>query len=352
MRIAIVGSVGVPASYGGFETLVENLIEDSLIEYTVYCSGKHFSERHTTYKGAKLIYLPISANGVMSICYDVLSLMHGIFAGHRNFLVLGTSGAFIFPLIRLLFPSVTIITNIDGLEWQRSKWSRFAKSFLRFSETLAVKYSHSVIADNDEIAQHIHSEHGRDCKTIAYGGDHALLENGGATGSLKAELDYRYFLAISRIEPENNVHEILQAFTGCEEQLIFIGNWQTTNYGKKLFKNYHSTDNFLLLEAIYDVQQLYHYRKNCFCYIHGHSAGGTNPSLVEIMHFAKPIIAFDCKYNRSSMNNKGFYFSDVKDLHLRLSEIRCPQDNDMRNIAMEKYTWKTIRKHYSDLFQN
>ena len=123
MKIAVIGIVGVPASYGGFETLVENLIEDNTCSYTVYCSASHYSEKSVNYKNARLVYLPLRANGLQSIIYDVFSLFHALGSGHRNFLILGVSGAGVLPLVRFFFPSSKIVVNIDGLEWQRQKWS-------------------------------------------------------------------------------------------------------------------------------------------------------------------------------------------------------------------------------------
>ena len=116
MKIAVIGSVGVPASYGGFETLVEHLIEIQLYDFTVYCSGKHFNDRLKTYKGAKLVYLPLRANGPSSVLYDIFSILHGILMGHKQFLILGTSGAIIIPVLRFFFPKRK---NCNEYRWAR-----------------------------------------------------------------------------------------------------------------------------------------------------------------------------------------------------------------------------------------
>ena len=173
MKICIIGTVGITASYGGFETLVERLVDSNKVEFTVYCSSRHFNDRVEVYKNAKLVYIPINANGFHSIFYDIFSMLHALISGHKNFLVLGISGAIFFPILTR-FSKIKLITNIDGIEWKREKFNGIAKSFLKFSESLAVKYSTDVISDNEAITSYISKEYNINCKTIAYGGDHAL----------------------------------------------------------------------------------------------------------------------------------------------------------------------------------
>jgi len=352
VRLAVVGSVGVPASYGGFETLVENLIKEETLAFTVYCSGNHYKKRINQYHGAELVYLPLPANGVASIFYDSLSMLHGIATGHRNFLVLGTSGAIIMPLIRLFYPKVQIVTNIDGLEWSRSKWKGVASWFLRISEALAVKYSHDVIADNEIIANYVLARYKRDCVTIAYGGDHAINIQTDKSKYQNLGIEAKYALAICRVEPENNVHVILEAFSKSSQRLIFIGNWNTTQYGTQLLAKYGKLMNMSLLEPSYDTQLLWAYRAHCDFYVHGHSAGGTNPSLVEIMHFGKPVIAFDCKYNRVSLEGSGLFFSDSEQLKKIIADFdgRDTMGSEIREIALRRYTWDIVRNQYAALF--
>lgn len=351
MKIAVIGTVGVPASYGGFETLVENIIYDDRVKFTVYCSSRNFSNRPCDYNGAKLVYIPLNANGVLSIPYDILSMLHALFSGHKNFLVLGVSGAIFFPILSC-FPKVKIITNIDGIEWRREKWKGFAKLFLKFSEYLAVKFSTCVVSDNDAITIYIAEKYKSSCKTIAYGGDHAFKP------MAKVKLDENLnaikpcALSICRIEPENNVHLILEAFSDVKLPIIFIGNWEKSVYGKELYSKYKDKINVTLLNPIYCLDSLHAYRASCSVYIHGHSAGGTNPSLVEMMHFSKSIIAYDCSFNRASMENKGNYFTSLDSLVVLLENTKLLQDGAvLTEIARRRYTWDIVRKQYLELFE-
>jgi len=342
----IIGTVGVPASYGGFETLVDNIIECEQIRYVVYCSSKKYQNKQQFYKGAELIYIPLNANGISSIFYDIISILHAVFIKKvNNVLILGVSGCLILPFIKKI-SSVKICTNIDGLEWKRDKWSKNAKRFLKWSEKIAVNYSDVIIADNQEISNYVVSEYKKSCSVIAYGGDHAVLQDIHNNEVIKDS----YALALCRIEPENNIHIILESFIGLDKKLKFIGNWDNSDYGKRLRKKYHSYSNIELIDPIYDIDKLDIIRRNCFVYIHGHSAGGTNPSLVEMMFFGKPIICFDCKYNRYTTHDLSDYFSNSSELHSKLLDFHDDnQGGKLKLIAEEYYTWDKIRLQYEEL---
>ncbi|MES1192558.1 MAG: DUF1972 domain-containing protein [Steroidobacter sp.] len=344
-KIAIVGTVGVPARYGGFETLAEYLLDTGKIG-TVYCSARSYEIKRAVYKGARLVYIPLNANGVQSIFYDGLALLHATLTGEKNILLLGVSGAIFVPIVKLISRRARIVTNIDGLEWKRQKWGAVSKAFLKFSEKIAVKYSDIVIADNQAIVEYVRSEYGKESTLITYGGDHAVA------GLQCAEEPEDYALALCRIEPENKVHIILEAFGKTKKKLMFVGNWGNSSYGRELMKRYSGCDNIQILNAIYDQEALFKIREKCSVYIHGHSAGGTNPALVEMMHFGKPIIAFDCQYNRESTEGMAKYFHDEESLRKVLDEDKALREVAIKmvDIARRRYTWSLIGKQYSELF--
>ena len=343
--VSIIGTVGVPACYGGFETLVENLLDDNEKDkdITVYCSSKSYSEKISSYKNAKLHYIPLNANGAQSIPYDIWSLCHAVWKGTDNILLLGVSGAICLPFIRL-FSNVKIVTNIDGLEWKRAKWNSLIKRFLKFSERLAVKYSDVVVADNAAIADYVKSEYNVSSEVIAYGGDHAIVND------LRPS-DDGYALVLCRIEPENNVELILEAFSQTDKELKFIGNWDSSEFGRTMKAKYDQFENIEIIDPIYDIKTLFEIRTKCSLYVHGHSAGGTNPSLVEMMHFKKNIIAFDCNYNRASTEDKAEFFLSTEKL-VKLVESSEVIDNGstMQEIAERRYTWAIVKEQYFSLF--
>ena len=347
MTIAVIGTVGVPACYGGFETLVDNLLDDCDAKIAVFCSSTSYSCRPRAYKCAVLHYVPFKANGVQSIIYDAVCVLCSLVRGYRKFLVLGVSGTFILPFVKFIFPRSFIVTNIDGLEWKREKWGKYARQFLKWSEKIAVLHSDVVVADNQAISDYVFDTYGVAANVIPYGGDHAVANQ---SASLSSVSEQGYYLSLCRIEPENNVHVILNAFARTTKPLVFIGNWDNSEYGRKLKQEYSELPNIQLRDPEYDLATLFEVRAGCAAYVHGHSAGGTNPSLVEMMHFAKPILAFDCIYNRATMEDKGCYFGDVEALVACIERQDGRHAPEMLEIAQRRYTWSIVQRQYLSLF--
>lgn len=357
-RYAILGTVGVPATYGGFETLAENLVhyhsEHQRTEsLAVYCEKPASAKKAARFLSAELRYAPFKANGVQSIPYDIWSLFHATLRGTDVILLLGVSGALALPLLRL-FSRVRIVTNIDGIEWKRDKWSGLARWVLNRSERAAVRWSHVVVADNHAIAEHVRASYGAGCEVIAYGGDHALAAQ--ADGAVGSGLPERYALGLCRIEPENNVAMILEAFAEMPDQpLVFVGNWQKSEYGRALRAHYGGMPHMHLLDPVYDPGRLRRVRDGARLYVHGHSAGGTNPSIVEMMHFGIPVLAHNCSFNRCSTEQQALYFessSELRALVLGMDQsIATEVGTRMKDIARRRYTWAEIGRAYYALLE-
>lgn len=353
---SILGTVGVPGHYGGFETLAENLVRfhaerELRVALSVYCSSKVVETNPTKFERADLRYIRIDANGPQSIPYDIVSLFDAVRRRTDVILLLGVSGALALPLIRA-FSGCRIVTNIDGIEWKREKWKGLARLVLRWSERAAVRWSHAVIADNAAIAEHVQDSYGRSCHVIAYGGDHALAADPAPVPGLVLPQDYA--LALCRIEPENNVGMILEAFSRMPGRpLVFVGNWDKSDYGRALRARYGDRPNLHLLDPIYDPGHLRWVRDGATAYVHGHSAGGTNPSLVEMMHFAIPVFAHGCVFNRHTTENRAMYFESADDLVAAVEALESAQARDngaaMREIAARRYTWQVVGRAYFNL---
>lgn len=354
-NVAIVGIQGVPANYGGFESLVENLIGDNCphdIHYTVFCSTADMEGTPKTYKGADLKYVNIHANGIGSIPYDIVSMCKSI-SGYDIILVLGVSGCLFMPILRHM-TKAKIIVNIDGLEHRRDKWGKAARWLLRNSEAMAVKYADIIVADNKGIKDYVTETYNKVSELIAYGGDHVYREISDNKiseilnnyGLAKGE----YAMTVCRIEPENNSHIILSAFTKTTMPLVFVGNWQHSEWSQMLRKKFSNYPNIKMLDAIYDLDILYSLRSNAGLYIHGHSAGGTNPSLVEAMHFGIPIAAWDVVYNRETTEGQAYYFRRPEEL-IGMTHRTDLDGSLMKEIALRRYTWKIISEQYCNLFR-
>lgn len=359
-KVAIIGTQGLPAQYGGFETLVENLIGDNCpynVKYTVFCSAKDLETRYDKYKGARLRYIPLRANGVQSIPYDILSFMKA-FNRYDVVLVLGVSGCIFLPVFRLFFRG-KLLVNIDGLEHKRGKWGFFTKRFLWLSEYMAIKFAHKIIVDNKGIQDYVTEAYRKESELIEYGGDHAYREV-TEEEQTKVLQQYKierkdYALAICRIEPENNCHLILEAFSITGFPIVFVGNWEISRYSNDLRKNFDAFSNIRFINSLYDLDSLYALRKNCRFYIHGHSAGGTNPSLVEAMYIGAPVFSFDVNYNKETTENEAVYFGTASELISLINEVE-QQDlnrigNRMKIIAGKRYKWEIIAKKYGYAYQ-
>jgi len=354
--VSIVGSVGLPAKYGGWETLVSNLTYHlkSKFDLTVFCSGVKYKDQPSEYNGAQLKYIKLNANGIQSIPYDIISIYKSLkFAD--TILILGVSGCIFLPFVKL-FGKSKIIVNIDGLEWKRGKWRKFAKWFLKLSEGVAVKFADLVITDNKAIQQYVTNEYGVASELIAYGGDHANKECIKDDDKIQYTfLNDKYAFKVCRIEPENNLDIILEAFSYCNSlPVVIVGNWSNSDYGVELRQKYEKYQHIYILDPIYNQKDIDTLRSNCFIYIHGHSAGGTNPSLVEAMFLGLPVIAFGASFNRETTHNQSIYFENKQQL---ISIIEDLDKIDLKNIAKsmkciadKEYTWPIIAEKYANVF--
>jgi glycosyltransferase involved in cell wall biosynthesis len=353
MKIAIVGTVGVPARYGGFETLAEQLavgINPAQHQLILYCQRSAYPEleKSEPFAGHQRVLLPLKANGGASMVHDMLAMAHAAFIARADaLLILGYSGAWFLPLLRLFRPGLKIITNIDGMEWRRDKFSGKVRGLLRGLEWFAMRFSHVIIADNAALVDLARGLHGIEPQLIAYGGDHTLV-----SADPFMDVEPGYALSIARIEPENNCAMILESFAAANQPLIFVGNWNVSSYGRALKARYGSTPCLTILDPVYDVSKLAYLRAEAACYIHGHSVGGTNPSLVEALFHSNRILAFDCVFNRATLGDEGAYFKNKDDI------VALMQQGAAGGISTsalgklhQKYRWAQIIQEYLDALQ-
>lgn len=354
--LCIIGSAGIPSNYGGFETLVHYISKNLSVEYNlfVFCSSKNYTKKLRKYNGANLLYINLKANGIQGILYDIISLYKALKISN-NIIILGASGTLSLPILNLFFKNKIIVTNIDGIEWKRDKWGFFEKIILRFSEKIACKYSNVIVSDNYAIKDYIDKKYNLSSVYIPYGGDHVkFISNRSDLISFKPK---DYAIKVCRIEPENNVEMVLRAFSKLKKRnLVIVGNWKNSKYGIRLLNNFSHYKNIELLDPIFDQKELNKLRFNSSIYIHGHSAGGTNPSLVEAMFLNIPILCYDVDFNKYSTKNKALFFYDSDSLSKLLesdydnSSVKI--SSDLRKIAENEYIWKKISKSYLRIFNN
>lgn len=351
----IVGIVGVPGKYGGFETLADYLLDSAPIRdagCVVYCEQQVIDEQGDSYKGARLVPLRWRANGWQSVLFDTWGLWKGSRQG-GVVLVLGTSATFWLPLLRRLFPGVRYVVNMAGLEWARSKWGGLAQSLLKYNEAAAARSAHVFIADNQGLVDYVDRTYARPSVLIAYGGDQ--FEHISADDSVFDEHDLpeRYDFAMARAQVDNNLELILDAYVESGLPLVFVSNWGTSAFGQEVRERYGHHANLHLIGPIYDSRKVKALHKRVRVYVHGHSAGGTNPVLVEAMWAGLPTLAFDVPFNRFTTHNNGYYFKTRADL-VRLSTDIAPDTLTrcgftLRSTAERVYSWHAVRHAYEQV---
>ena len=229
---------------------------------------------------------------------------------------------------------------------------------LKHSEKMAVKYSDVIIGDNKGITNYVHTEYekivaNKKVELIAYGGNQVLHIQDDSLYEKYPFCRKTYACTVCRIEPENNVHVILEAFAQIpKKQLVIVGNWAKSEYGKHLKEKYGAYENIHLLDPIYEPHTINWIRSNVALYLHGHSAGGTNPSLVEAMCLGLPILAFDCVYNRATTEDKAMFWKNATDIIAMItSEIdRKKLSEEMEKIGKKNYSWESIAEKYNALY--
>ena len=355
--ISIVGIVGLPGSYGGFETLAENLIRfknNKNISYEVYCEKDIARKQNFSFLDAKLHAVNLKANGISSILYDFISMVRASLRSN-TVIILGPSAGIFIPLFRIFFPRTKFITNMAGLEWARSKWSFLAKFILKVNESSAAYFSNVLVADNLGLVHYIKKKYKFEPTFIPYGGDHVcnFKEDQNLLKSLGIHKK-NYDIAIARAQEDNNIEKILKAYIDLNRTIVFISNWEKSEYGRYIYQKYSSYKNICLAGPFYNIDELQTLRKWANYYIHGHSAGGTNPTLVEAMWSKLPIIAFDNIFNRHTTKSNATFFSDDKELRSILMSIKESQNLDKNteksmNIAISDYSWGKVAREYESL---
>jgi len=353
--IHIIGIVGVPGNYGGFETLADNLLNSAVLQrqgITVYCEGDVASAQKGVYKGARLRAVGWRANGWQSIFHDSVGLWWASMTG-GIILVLGTSATFWLPVLRLLFKKNRYIVNMAGLEWSRSKWGPIAKQLLRHNEAVAAIYAHEFIADNQGLIDYVLKTYGRKAQLIAYGGDQFINILADHSVFQDYSLPTVYDFAMARAQIDNNLDLIIEAYIRQGSHLVFVSNWDSNEYGRSVRERYKGISNLHLIGPVYDIAKVKALHSRVRLYVHGHSAGGTNPVLVEAMWAGLPTAAYHLNFNRYTTRGQAFYFKSSTDLEYLLKSISKTSLHDcgvaLRRTAEADYRWHSVRSAYEKI---
>lgn len=369
LRIALLGTRGIPAGYGGFETFAEQLAVRLVArghQVTVYAEAPQVGLPDTWHAGVRIRHIARPRWGAASvIAYDCRCLLDAR-QGYDLLYMLGYGAAWACWLSRRLHRQ-TVWLNVDGLEWARSKWGRLARWYLRAMEWVSSWAPSRVIADAQAIAQRYAQLYPRGvpCSFIAYG---ATLPPTPSAAELATSLAHwglepgGYVLMVARPEPENHVLEIMQGHAQWAGPwpLVVVGDMQAaTPYQQRLQAlAAQAGPRVQLLGGVYDATALAHLRLGAACHVHGHAVGGTNPSLLEALACGNLVLAHDNPFNREVARDAAHYFADSAALAQALSAVqalneaaRQQQAARARAIVQQHYTWEGIADQYEALMR-
>ena len=356
-KVALIGTNGIPANYGGIETLAEYLARDLNEDYDLYCycSKTPKDKRLETYRNTKLIYTRWKANGWQSIFFDGLTILRSL-RKHDVLVVLGCScpPALFFKV----FTHKHIVLNaIGGKETEKVRglkiFGKVEVAIKKWMEGLQAKYADYVIIDNAANVDLFEKKHHVKALLAEYGGDHAVTEP--ITQEMLEKypfLDGQYDVTVSRAQEDMNIHMVIEAYKQVpERKVVIISNWQKSDYGQKLYaENDGKYPNIFLLNAIYDQKELNTIRSNASLYLHTHSMCGTAPSLVEAMYLGLPVVCFRVPTNMETTERKAVYFDTVPEL---VDVLKGMDDatliqlkTNLKEIALRRYKWKRISDIY------
>lgn len=355
----MVGTRGIPASYSGFETCVEEL-GSRLVkrghEVTVYCRSHHITYQGDTYRGMQLVKLPsVRRKHLETIVHTFLSVVHA--ARHPFDVVLmfivGNSPLAVIP--RLVRQKVVL--NVDGPDWERAKWGRWAKRYLRLAEYLATKIPHAIVTDSRAVENYYLTRYDAGSTCIAYGSDVEWTPPGEYLRRYDL-LPKRYILFVGRLVPENCVHHLVEAFNGLRTDLkcVIVGD---APYAKEYIRHLRATGTRTVLFTGYLFGKGYReLASNAYCFVEPSEVGGTHPALVEAMAFGNCVVVNDTPPNLEVMGDAGLAYAGQKgaeDLRRQLQRLidHPERVEGYRQRAQERarscYSWDAVTEQYERL---
>ena len=377
--IFIIGSRGLPAQYGGFETFVEKLVSHKVsprIRYHVACLSDERTGKHFDYKGADCFTVnPPKLGPARVIAYDMMAINYSLKLIKKEgieepiFYILGnTIGGFIVHFAKKI-QSVggTLLVNPDGLEWKRAKWSKPVQSYLKYSEKEMTKYANLIISDNRGIETYIQDTYPWSSTTfIAYGTDLSKTTLTTEDSSVRdwyqkwQAQEKEYYLILGRFVPENNYETAIREFmkSSTERDLVIICNHEGNAYFDELrqITGFDKDKRVKFVGTVYDQELLKYIRNQAFAYIHGHEVGGTNPGLLEALAQTDLNLIFNVDFNHQVAQDTALYWNKEDGNLSKLIDSVDGQVSfeDLGNAAKtnmkENYTWEKIVGEYEELF--
>ena len=360
MRIAMVGTRGVPARYGGFETAIEEIgqrLVERGHEVLVYCRGAE-QPRPESHLGMELVHLPAARKkSLETLSHSALSVAH-LFRQRKRVdaaVLFNAANSPFLPVMRAA--GIPTAVHVDGLEWRRSKWAGTGRHYYRTAESLAVRWGDALIADAKGIADYYQEAFGAETELIAYGAP-IQVDAGAERISELSLVPRKYHLVVARFEPENHVFEIVSGYSKSTATLplAVVGSAPYADeYTARISAVAARDSRIHLLGGVWDQQQLDELYANALTYLHGHSVGGTNPSLLRAIGAGTGTIALDVVFNREVLGDDGLFFSSPDDLLEKLEKAETDpgemlrRGSALRDRAGSLYRWDDVAEKYEEL---
>jgi glycosyltransferase involved in cell wall biosynthesis len=363
MKLAIVGTRGIPARYGGFETFAEELsvrLAARGHKLTVYCRSRYAQNDRGDYRGVARVVLPAWPHKYLdTVTHSCISALHGLFCGYDAVLMCNAINAIFSWIPRVASQKVAL--NVDGVERQRGKWNRLGKFAYLVSEKLATRFPHALVTDAQVIHGYYLECYGADSVVIPYGAP--LISIPPGQGLSRWDLKSRgYILYVSRLEPENHAHTVIAGFqkTSASVPLVVVGD---APYSRDYIAGLHRQDatadgKVIFTGAVYgDV--LEELLSNALLYVQATEVGGTHPALLQAMGAGNIVIANDTPEHHEVLQDAGLYYrrNDAEDLARKMEEVVMapaafePMRNAARQRVGSEYCWDKVTDRYEELFR-
>lgn len=358
LEVAMIGTRGVPAAYGGFETAVEE-VGKRLVErghgVTVYTRGSESRDRE--YLGMRVIHLPaLHQKQLETLSHTGLSALHAVTrkAPDAAFVFNAANSPFV-PLLRAR--GIPVALHMDGLEWKRSKWGARGRAYYRWAEEFGVRSADALIADAPGIADYYTEEFGVQTELIRYGAP--ILDSAPLDGIAELGLSAKgYHLVVARFEPENHVLEIIEGYRASNAitPLVVVGSAPyAADYTQRINAAAADDPRIRLLGGVFDQDLLDALYFHARTYVHGHSVGGTNPSLLRAMGAGTAVVAWDVNFNRETLADLGWFFEDAREIQRHFNDLeqdrtRVPAlSAAVQKRATEHFRWDDVATAYEYL---
>lgn len=359
MRIAILGTRGIPASYGGFETFAEHLSTRLVArghDVTVYCRAHYVSPRQLEFHGVRLKVLPTIRHKYLdTVIHSLLSAIHAVPGRYDAALICNAANAPFVPILRLTGTPVAV--NVDGMEHKRKKWGWLGRRYYLLAERLSTLFPNVIVTDAQVIHDYYENRYNVESKMIAYGSEIERRPDPSSVRKWRAEPN-RYVLYVSRLEPENNAHLVIEAFKKVRTayRLLVVGDAPYARDYINDLKRRARGDKRIVFTGFVFGQDYRALQQNAYCYVHATEVGGTHPALLEAMGYGNCVLTLSTPENLEAVGNAGIAYSDEVDLTHKLQRVL--RDGSLvqsyrhrAQLRVQKhYDWEVVVNQYEQLF--